>query len=94
LCRIARWAPEVEIDLLAAKYEGYIRRQSEENDRTRQMESVAPDNLDYEEIEGLSGGGKARADSAQIASQAARMSGLTPTAIVAVPVHLRRNGFT
>jgi len=95
VCGLSRRAADVEIDLsCSAKYEGYVRRQNAETDRTRALEqSLLPLDLDYDRVEGLSS--EAREKLARVRPRslghAARMSGLTPTAIVAVAVHLRRN---
>ena len=93
---IPRREPDVEIDLTcAAKYEGYIRRQLEETDRTRRLEaSILPDELNYNDVEGLSSEAREKLSRVRPRSlgHAARMSGLTPTAIVAVAIYLRRNG--
>jgi tRNA uridine 5-carboxymethylaminomethyl modification enzyme len=96
ICGVPRREADVEIDLTcAAKYEGYVRRQLDETDRTRRLEaSILPDELNYDDVEGLSSEAKEKLSRVRPRSlgHAARMSGLTPTAIVAVAIHLRRNG--
>lgn len=96
ICDISRWEADVEIDLsCSAKYEGYIRRHLAETDRTRNLEeALLPENLDYDAVEGLSSEAREKLSRIRPRSlgHAARMSGLTPTAIVAVAIHLRRNG--
>jgi tRNA uridine 5-carboxymethylaminomethyl modification enzyme len=97
ICGISRREPDVEIDLsCSAKYEGYVRRHKAEADRTRSLEQTAlPEDLNYDEVEGLSSEAKEKLSRVRPRSlgHAARVSGLTPTAIVAVAIHLRRNGF-
>ena len=95
LCGITRRDPDVEVDLsCAAKYEGYVRRHLDEVDRTKNLEAaVLPEDLNYDDVEGLSSEAKEKLSRVRPRSlgHAARMSGLTPTAIVAVAIHLRRN---
>jgi tRNA uridine 5-carboxymethylaminomethyl modification enzyme len=96
ICGVSRWEPDVEIDLsCSAKYEGYIRRHRMETDRTRNLEeTLLPEDMDYGDVEGLSSEAREKLSRIRPRSlgHAARMSGLTPTAIVAVAIHLRRNG--
>jgi len=81
---------QVEIQ---AKYQGYIARQQDEVERHEAQGGVTlPDDLDYAEVRGLS------IEVRQIMSrqrpetvgQAARISGVTPSAISLLLVHLRR----
>lgn len=81
---------QVEIQ---AKYQGYIARQQDEVERHGAQEGLRlPANLDYAEVHGLS------IETRQILSrqqpetigQAARISGITPSAISLLLVHLRR----
>ena len=94
-CGVSRWNADVEVGLTCeAKYGGYLQRQLKESDRTRDLElALLPDDLDYNEVEGLSHEAREKLSRIRPRSlgQAARMSGLTPTAITAVAVHLRRN---
>jgi tRNA uridine 5-carboxymethylaminomethyl modification enzyme len=95
ICGIHRREPDVEIDLSCqAKYEGYVRRHQDETDRTRSLEAaLLPEDLNYDDVAGLSSEAKEKLGRVRPRSlaHAARMSGLTPTAIVAVAIHLRRN---
>jgi len=95
ICGVARRDPDVEVDLsCTAKYEGYVRRHRDETARTRSLEkTVLPADLNYDDVAGLSSEAKEKLNRVrpQSLGQAARMSGLTPTAIVAVAIHLRRN---
>jgi tRNA uridine 5-carboxymethylaminomethyl modification enzyme len=66
-----------------------------ETDRTRNLEeTLLPEDIDYGDVEGLSSEAREKLSRIRPRSlgHAARMSGLTPTAIVAVAIHLRRNG--
>jgi tRNA uridine 5-carboxymethylaminomethyl modification enzyme len=93
---IRRRDPDVEISLsCSAKYEGYVRRHLVEIDQTRALEqALLPQDLDYRVVEGLSSEAREKLSRVRPRSlgQAARMSGLTPTSIAAVAIHLRRNG--
>lgn len=95
VCGISRREADTETDLAcAARYEGYERRQREEAERTKRLElTVLPDDLNYEAIAGLSSEAREKLNRVRPHSlgQASRISGLTPTAIVAVAIHLRRN---
>ncbi len=95
LCGVSQWDADIEIGLACeAKYGGYLLRQLRETDRTRELEmALLPDDLDYNKVEGLSSEAREKLSRVRPRSlgQAARMSGLTPTAITAVAVHLRRN---
>jgi tRNA uridine 5-carboxymethylaminomethyl modification enzyme len=99
---VARFAPQLAIDDLSletaeafeiqVKYEGYIQRQLEQVERHRAMESqVIPDDLDYEEVHGLSNEIRERLAMVQPRSigQASRITGVTPAAISALLIHLR-----
>jgi tRNA uridine 5-carboxymethylaminomethyl modification enzyme len=81
---------QVEIQ---AKYQGYIARQRDEVERHgAQEEARLPADLDYAQVRGLS------IEARQILArqrpetigQAARISGITPSAISLLLVHLRR----
>ncbi len=83
-------AAQVEI---AAKYQGYIARQSEEIERARgQEETALPGDLDYAAVRGLSTEVRQKLDRHRPATvgQAARLSGVTPAAISLLLVHLKR----
>jgi tRNA uridine 5-carboxymethylaminomethyl modification enzyme len=93
LIGVTRREREVETDLeCRAKYQGYIRRQALEHERTRQIESaLLPDDMDYHLVAGLSTEAKEKLKRHRPRSlgQLGRISGLTPAAVVAVAVHLR-----
>ena len=77
---------------IQAKYAGYIERQSVQVERQAQQEEVKlPANINYAEVRGLSN--EARQKLAEIRpltiGQAARISGITPSAISILLVHLK-----
>ncbi|MFQ5351861.1 MAG: tRNA uridine-5-carboxymethylaminomethyl(34) synthesis enzyme MnmG [Candidatus Binatia bacterium] len=75
-----------------ARYDGYIARQREEVRRMDRLEAaLLPDDLSYDEIEGLSSEAKEKLSELRPRSlgQASRVSGLTPAAIAAIAVHLK-----
>ncbi|MGE5208900.1 MAG: FAD-dependent oxidoreductase, partial [Alphaproteobacteria bacterium] len=78
----------VEIDL---KYEGYMARQSEHNQRlARKATQRIPDGLDYGKIAGLRSETRQKLSSIRPTSlgQAARVSGITPTDISIISIWL------
>ncbi|GIW42468.1 MAG: tRNA uridine 5-carboxymethylaminomethyl modification enzyme MnmG [Candidatus Binatia bacterium] len=80
---------------VAVKYEGYIRRQEEALERFRRMEDVRiPEKFDFSRIDGLSHEVREKLSTVRPCSlgQAARISGVTPAALVLLSVHLRRHG--
>ncbi len=81
---------EVDIQI---KYAGYIERQLEQVDRFKAMEdNLLPENLDYEEIGGLSAEVVEKLTQVQPVSigQARRISGVTPAAVGAIMVYLKK----
>ncbi len=79
--------------VIQTKYEGYISRQQNEIDRLQRHEkTVLPDELDYENVYGLSNEVREKLKQARPNSlgQAARISGVTPAAISLLLVHLKR----
>jgi tRNA uridine 5-carboxymethylaminomethyl modification enzyme len=77
------------------KYEGYLSRQTGEMQRAAARESLGlPDNLDWRKVPGITG------EAAEILSskkpltlgQAGRLRGITPAAVSAILVHLRKAG--
>jgi tRNA uridine 5-carboxymethylaminomethyl modification enzyme len=83
-------AEEVETRV---KYEGYISRQERQVERLRHTETVRlPRDLDYREVYGLTR--EAREKLARVRpvtlGQASRISGITPAALMAIQVHLKR----
>jgi tRNA uridine 5-carboxymethylaminomethyl modification enzyme len=89
-------APDIAAQIeVRARYDGYIRRQQQEVDRQRRQESARlPDDLDYEQVRGLSHEVRQKLLEARPATlgQAARLPGVTPAAMSLLLVHLRRRG--
>jgi tRNA uridine 5-carboxymethylaminomethyl modification enzyme len=83
-------AEEVETRV---KYEGYIKRQERQVEKLKRMENARlPEGLDYQAIYGLSTEvreklGKVRPRSL---GQASRISGITPAALMAIQVYLKK----
>jgi tRNA uridine 5-carboxymethylaminomethyl modification enzyme len=75
------------------KYDGYIRRQMEQVERSKQLENVKiPDDFDYRTIPGLSNEVKEKLSTIRPVSlgQASRISGITPAAISIVQIYLKK----
>ncbi len=77
------------------KYEGYIERQEKEVERTHRLENLRlPRDIDYSQVHGLTT--EVREKLIKIMpltlGQASRISGVTPAAIMALQVHLKRKG--
>lgn len=87
-------APDVREQVeIAAKYQGYIDRQTDEVARSRgQEETKLPGDLDYREIHGLpiEAQQKLNAQKPETIGQASRISGITPAAISLLMVYLKR----
>jgi tRNA uridine 5-carboxymethylaminomethyl modification enzyme len=78
---------------IAAKYQGYIDRQTDEVERSRGQENTKlPHDLDYREIHGLpiEAQQKLNAQKPETIGQASRISGITPAAISLLLVYLKR----
>jgi tRNA uridine 5-carboxymethylaminomethyl modification enzyme len=78
---------------IAAKYQGYIDRQTDEVARSRGQENTKlPEDLDYREIHGLpiEAQQKLNAQKPETIGQAGRISGITPAAISLLLVYLKR----
>ena len=78
---------------IAAKYQGYIDRQTDEVARSRGQENTKlPDDLDYRDIHGLpiEAQQKLNAQKPETIGQASRISGITPAAISLLLVYLKR----
>ena len=78
---------------IAAKYQGYIDRQTDEVARSRGQENtILPSDLDYREIHGLpiEAQQKLNAQKPETIGQASRISGITPAAISLLLVYLKR----
>lgn len=83
-------AVEVETRI---KYEGYIDRQTLQVKKSKQMEELRlPDEIDYWVIHGLTTEVREKLDRIRPASlgQASRISGITPAAIMAIQIHLKK----
>jgi tRNA uridine 5-carboxymethylaminomethyl modification enzyme len=84
-------ADEVEAQV---KYEGYIRRQQAQVDGFRKLEELLiPEDFDYSRLSGLSNEVREKLCEIRPASlgQASRVSGVTPSAISVLMVHLKRH---
>ena len=83
---------QVEIE---TKYQGYVKRQEEEIEKFRQWESVKlPDDIDYSSIPGLTREvvEKLQRQRPDSIGRASRISGITPAAITAIRIHLKKLG--
>ncbi|BAT70855.1 tRNA uridine 5-carboxymethylaminomethyl modification enzyme [Thermosulfidibacter takaii ABI70S6] len=79
---------EVEIEI---KYEGYIKRQKEQVERFKRMESkLIPEDIDYDAIPGLSTEVRQKLKEVRPVSigQASRIPGVTPAAISAILIYM------
>jgi len=86
----AKIAEQLEID---AKYAVYLSRQAADVEAYRRDEGLAlPDDLDYDDIPGLSNEVRAKlnAHRPRTIGQAGRIDGMTPAALTLLVVHLRR----
>jgi tRNA uridine 5-carboxymethylaminomethyl modification enzyme len=80
----------LEVEL---KFDGYLKRQGEEIERVRRMESVQiPAHFSFEQVHGLSVEVTQRLEQVrpETLGQAARISGVTPAAVSLLAVHLKR----
>ncbi|MFO0744065.1 MAG: tRNA uridine-5-carboxymethylaminomethyl(34) synthesis enzyme MnmG [Myxococcota bacterium] len=85
-----RAGEKVEVRL---KYEGYIARQDRQVERFKRLETVTlPDDLAYDDIAGLTTEVRQRLARARPASvgQASRLQGVTPAAVSALLIHLKK----
>jgi tRNA uridine 5-carboxymethylaminomethyl modification enzyme len=91
---VARYEPEVERQIeIEAAYDGYIQRQHDEVARISGLEEARiPSTIDYEDVEGLSAEAteKLRRISPRTLGQAGRISGITPAALSAIAIYLKR----
>lgn len=89
-----RIPPQVRVQVEArAKYAGYIERQREEIDRQRRNEETKlPEDIDYEQVAGLSHEVRSRLAEYRPATvgQAGRVPGVTPAAVTLLLVHLKK----
>jgi tRNA uridine 5-carboxymethylaminomethyl modification enzyme len=75
------------------KYDGYIKRQMEQVERSKQLERTKiPDDFDYRTISGLSNEVKEKLSAVRPVSlgQASRIAGITPAAISIIQVYLKK----
>ncbi len=78
-----------------AKYGGYIDRQAQEVERFRRLENKPlPANLDYDQIPQLRAEAREKLNKVRPASlgQAGRISGINPTDVATVLIHMKRSG--
>jgi tRNA uridine 5-carboxymethylaminomethyl modification enzyme len=83
-------AAEVETRI---KYEGYIDRQEHQVEKLKRMESVRiPEDMDYDSVHGFSKEVREKLSKVRPLSlgQASRISGVTPAALMALQVELKR----
>ncbi|MGJ4930900.1 tRNA uridine-5-carboxymethylaminomethyl(34) synthesis enzyme MnmG [Bradyrhizobium sp. HKCCYLS2038] len=82
-------ATHLEID---AKYDVYVRRQSEDVDAFRRDEGLVLDEIDYAVVPGLSNEARAKLTAAKpwTIGQASRIDGMTPAALGILAAYLRR----
>jgi tRNA uridine 5-carboxymethylaminomethyl modification enzyme len=81
----------VEVEL---KYEGYIERQKAQVERFKRLEGRSiPDELDFDELEGMSLEGRERLKEVapESVGQAMRISGVSPADISVLLVHVEGN---
>ncbi len=82
---------QVEIQI---KYEGYIKMQEAQVEKFKKMESkLLPDNINYEEIKGISLEGRQKLNERKPRSigQASRISGVSPADISVLLIYLQMN---
>lgn len=83
----------LELEELDIKYEGYIKRQEEEVARFRKLEELRiPRDFDYDGTEGLSAESRQKMRSLRPLSvgQASRISGVRPSDLAVLTLHLRK----
>jgi tRNA uridine 5-carboxymethylaminomethyl modification enzyme len=94
LAGLERFGEDVEQQLeIAAAYDGYIERQTQEVERMRGLEeALLPDDLEYCDVNGLSAEASEKLTRIRPRSlgQAARISGLTPASVSALAIHLKK----
>jgi tRNA uridine 5-carboxymethylaminomethyl modification enzyme len=86
-------AEEIETRI---KYEGYISRQEKHVEKLKRMENARlPEHVDYNTIYGLSREVREKLNQVRPLSlgQASRISGVTPAALMAIQVHLKKQGY-
>jgi tRNA uridine 5-carboxymethylaminomethyl modification enzyme len=76
------------------KYEGYIAHQQKQVEKLKKMENVRlSEDVDYASVYGLTREAREKLSKVRPVSlgQASRISGITPAALMAIQVHLKRN---
>jgi len=99
---LVRFAPELqEIDETVfeevetrIKYEGYIAHQQKQVEKLKKMENVRlSEEVDYSSVYGLTREAREKLSKVRPVSlgQASRISGITPAALMAIQIHLKKN---
>jgi len=99
---LVRFAPELqEIDETVfeevetrIKYEGYIAHQQKQVEKLKKMENVRlSEEVDYASVYGLTREAREKLSKVRPVSlgQASRISGITPAALMAIQIHLKKN---
>ena len=87
------WEEIVEQAEILMKYEGYIQREEEQVEKLQRLENVAiPDHVSYKDIKSLSIEAKEKLDQIRPVTigQASRVSGVSPSDISVLLIHLGR----
>ncbi len=91
---LPRFGDEIEREIeVEAAYEGYVQRQCDEVDRLAGLESARiPSEIDYSTVEGLSAEATEKLCRVEprTMGQASRISGITPAALSAIAIHLKK----
>jgi tRNA uridine 5-carboxymethylaminomethyl modification enzyme len=91
---VPRYEPDVERQIeIEASYDGYVQRQQEDVHRMAGLENARiPERIDYSSVDGLSAEAteKLKRIEPRTLGQAARISGITPAAVQAIALHLKR----
>jgi tRNA uridine 5-carboxymethylaminomethyl modification enzyme len=77
------------------KYEGYINRQERQVEKLKNLEGLRlPEKINYNQVHGLTTEVREKLEKIRPVSlgQASRISGITPAALIAVQVHLKKTG--
>lgn len=84
---------ETQTLLIRVRYEGYLRRQQREIERSHRLNAVRIPQIDYFMVPGLSTEAreKLRSRQPETLGQASRMEGITPAAVAAIFVFLKYN---
>jgi tRNA uridine 5-carboxymethylaminomethyl modification enzyme len=94
ISELPRFGEDIEREIeVEAAYEGYVQRQQDEVVRMSGLESARiPTEIDYAQVEGLSAEAteKLRRVEPRTIGQASRISGITPAALSAIAIHLKK----